>query len=182
MVMPFYGHGKEHGEARYFSNFAQHEPFLFEFPTEVCAPRKPELCAFSEKAIMLAKAARFGDAETFEAIREAKTPMQAKKLGRQVRGFDEQSWAEVVETVAFEVVLQKFRQVPGLKEILLRTGSQIIAEASPRDTIWGIGLAGTDPRTQDPDQWKGRNILGTALMRARHELGGEEPPAKRPKK
>ena len=53
---------------------------------------------------------------------------------------------------------------------LLKTGDIILAEASPYDKIYGIGLKPNDPRVQDPTQWKGQNLLGKALMKVREEL------------
>ncbi|RYF96968.1 MAG: DUF1768 domain-containing protein, partial [Chitinophagaceae bacterium] len=45
-----------------------------------------------------------------------------------------------------------------------------IAEASPIDTIWGIGLAADDPGIENPSNWKGENLLGYALMEVRDRL------------
>jgi len=45
-------------------------------------------------------------------------------------------------------------------------------EASPLDLVWGIGLAAADERAQDPQRWRGLNLLGFALMEARERLGG----------
>ena len=50
------------------------------------------MCDFSEKAIMLCKAAVMGDAEKFHEIAKAEKPYVAKQLGRQVRAFDEATW------------------------------------------------------------------------------------------
>jgi len=38
------------------------------------------------------------------------------------------------------------------------------------DRVWGIGLAADDARAQVPAEWKGLNLLGFALMRARATL------------
>jgi predicted NAD-dependent protein-ADP-ribosyltransferase YbiA (DUF1768 family) len=51
--------------------------------------------------MMAAKALLFGDAETAARMREAPHPGAAEALGRQVRGFQEQRWAER----RFEVVV-----------------------------------------------------------------------------
>jgi ribA/ribD-fused uncharacterized protein len=52
----------------------------------------------------------------------------------------------------------------------LNTGERVLVEASPRDRIWGIGLAADDDRASHPDQWRGLNLLGFALMKAREML------------
>lgn len=43
-------------------------------------------------------------------------------------------------------------------------------EASPYDTIWGIGASAYDEEARDPRDWKGENMLGFALMEVRDEL------------
>ena len=45
-----------------------------------------------------------------------------------------------------------------------------LAEASPYDAIWGIRLAASSPEARDPMKWRGRNLLGFALMEVRDEL------------
>ena len=57
-----------------------------------------------------------------------------------------------------------------MRSLLLSTGDKIIAEATVKDNIWGIGIDVGDPRVQDPKQWKGTNVLGFALMKAREQL------------
>ncbi|WP_338043434.1 NADAR domain-containing protein [Nonomuraea lactucae] len=59
-----------------------------------------------------------------------------------------------------------------MKEYLLATGSRILVEASPRDRVWGIGLAAGDERAASPATWQGLNLLGFALMAARDALSG----------
>lgn len=64
----------------------------------------------------------------------------------------------------------KFWQHEALAMKLLRTGQKPIAEASPSDSIFGIGLAPDNPLAQDPVNWKGMNLLGKALMQVREEI------------
>ena len=46
----------------------------------------------------------------------------------------------------------------------------MLVEASPVDTIWGIGLAADDKCATDPAKWRALNLLGFALMNARDQL------------
>ncbi len=59
---------------------------------------------------------------------------------------------------------------PQLRDFLAGTGSRVLAEASPRDRIWGTGLAAGDERAGSPERWPGLNLLGFALMEVRRQL------------
>lgn len=124
----------------------------------------------SEQAVMYRKALLFGSESIAKAILRAKTPNEAKALGQsRVIPFDEKIWEENREKVYFEVLIDKFSN-PNLRKTLLDTGNRTLVEASPRDLIWGVGLAETSPLIQYPNQWKGLNLLGKTLMRVREEL------------
>ncbi|MBP0451705.1 NADAR family protein [Kitasatospora sp. RG8] len=126
--------------------------------------------ASAEHWMMAGKARMFGDEAIVPRILAARTPAEAKKLGRQVRGFDEPAWA----AGRFELVTQgnvaKFGQDEALRAYLLGTASRVLVEASPVDRLWGIGLAADDERAQRPADWRGENLLGFALMEARTRL------------
>ncbi|MEV0297430.1 NADAR family protein [Nocardia sp. NPDC050710] len=129
----------------------------------------------AEHYMMWRKAMLFGDTETAAQVLAAEHPKQAKDLGRTVRDFDETAW----NAHRFEIVVAgsvaKFGQHAELSEYLLGTGDRVLVEASPVDRIWGIGLAADDPRVADPEQWRGLNLLGFALMCARGELRAAQP-------
>ena len=127
----------------------------------------------AEHFMMAAKALLFDDAETAERIRQAPHPAAAKALGREVRGFDEQRWADRRFDLVVAGNLAKFGQHRDLRDFLLGTGRTVLVEASPRDEIWGIGLAADDDRAASPENWPGLNLLGFALMEVRHRLSGQ---------
>lgn len=124
----------------------------------------------AEQFMMASKARLFGDDETLAKILAADDPATVKKLGREVRGFDSALW----DKVRFELVVTgstaKFAQNAELLAYLLGTGDAILVEASPHDTVWGIGLEANDAKVQDPRTWRGENLLGFALMKARDEI------------
>jgi ribA/ribD-fused uncharacterized protein len=125
----------------------------------------------AEHWMMAQKARLFGDEDVFQRIIAAKTPAEAKKLGRQVRGFDEAAWNAQRMDIVVRGNFEKFSQHPELREFLLTTQERVLVEASPVDHIWGIGLAADDERAADPRRWDGLNLLGFALMEVRDQLG-----------
>ncbi len=129
-----------------------------------------ETYASSEHFMMAAKALLFGDAEMAGRIRAAPHPRAAKELGRSVRGFDEQHWAERRFDLVVTGNLAKFGQHPELSEYLLTTGNRVLVEASPYDRIWGIGLTADHEDAMSPERWRGLNLLGFALMEVRQQL------------
>lgn len=134
--------------------------------------------ATAEHWMMAAKARLFADPEGERRVLAAQHPAQAKKAGRLVRGFDEETWRRERFRVVVEGSVHKFAAHADLRAFLLGTGERVLVEASPVDRVWGIGLAATDERATDPEQWRGPNLLGFALMRARTRLregqGGPE--------
>jgi ribA/ribD-fused uncharacterized protein len=124
----------------------------------------------AEHFMMAGKALLFGDADAAGRIRAAPHPGAAKELGRQVRGFEEKHWAERRFDLVITGNMAKFDQHPELRDFLLRTGNRVLVEASPRDRIWGIGLAADDDRATSPAHWLGLNLLGFALIEVRHRV------------
>jgi ribA/ribD-fused uncharacterized protein len=121
----------------------------------------------AEHFMMAEKAALFDDQEIRAQVLQAPTPNAAKALGRKVRGFNDQRWLQHRYDIVVRANQAKFSQNPELNEYLMRTGSRVIVEASPVDGIWGIGLAQDHLDVNDPNLWKGLNLLGFALMQVR---------------
>ncbi|MGW1229782.1 NADAR family protein [Streptomyces sp. NPDC002530] len=126
--------------------------------------------ASAEHWMMAGKARLFGDVEAAERAVAARSPAEAKKAGRLVRGFDEAVWERERFALVTEGSVHKFGGHPELGAFLRNTGDRVLVEASPMDRVWGIGLAADDPRAQDPERWRGKNLLGFALMEARAVL------------
>lgn len=124
----------------------------------------------AEHYMMVGKAELFDDHETLKEIIHAESPNQVKSLGRKVKNFDPQLWDRHKYQIVKQGNLLKFSQHHSLKTFLLSTEDKILVEASPYDTVWGIGMPETDPRAENPLQWNGENLLGFALMEVRDEL------------
>jgi ribA/ribD-fused uncharacterized protein len=124
----------------------------------------------AEHWMMAEKARLFKDEDAVRRVLAAKKPDEAKFIGRYVQNYNDEQWA----AVRFETVIRgniaKFEQNPKLGDALMATGNKVLVEASPFDTIWGIGMGEEDPRSRDPRQWLGQNLLGFALMEVRSRL------------
>jgi hypothetical protein len=133
---------------REFSNFAP-------FPIELDGQSWPS-------AEQYYQAQKFTDAALQEKIRTAKKPVIAKKLAQTHTNKTRADWAEAKDAVMERAVRCKFEQHAGLRELLLSTGDEVLAEAAPNDYCWGVGA-------------DGQNRLGLLLMHIRSELRGEVP-------
>ena len=124
----------------------------------------------AEHWMMAKKAELFNDVEIAERIMQAKSPAEAKKLGRLVKNFSPGLWNEHKFRIVIEGNYHKFSQHKPLLDFLLQTGERVLVEASPVDPVWGIGLAAEDDKASNPLLWKGENLLGFALMEVRDRL------------
>lgn len=124
----------------------------------------------AEQYMMAKKALLAGDLQSYALIMNESDPSKCKKLGKLVKGLDVSAWDRCKEEVVYHANLAKFSQNEKALKYLLSTGNKILAEASPYDTIWGIGLEASDFNSTKPDRWPGQNLLGKTLMRVRDEL------------
>jgi ribA/ribD-fused uncharacterized protein len=120
--------------------------------------------------MMYRKAEVFGDNEIAAEVLSAKSPGEAKALGRQVRGFDADTWLEFRWDIVVSANVAKFSQNTALREYLLGTRERILVEASPVDSVWGIGMDKAAATHVHPKDWQGENLLGFALMEARERV------------
>lgn len=127
----------------------------------------------NEQYMMAKKALLCGDTRTYNKIMAESDPATCKAYGKSAVNFNQYKWDSCKEEIIYNANYAKFSQNPELKAALLATGDAIIAEASPYDKIWGIGLKATDPNAQIPSKWQGQNLLGKTLMRVRTALSEE---------
>lgn len=124
----------------------------------------------AEHWMMAKKAKLFKDDKILDKVLQAKSPAEAKKFGREVKNYNETLWLAARFDIVKEGNYHKFNQNPELKEFLINTKDRVIVEASPVDAIWGIGLASDHKDIENPEKWRGLNLLGFALMEVRDEL------------
>lgn len=104
-----------------------------------------------------------------DAVRRARTPMQAKIVGNDRSRLLRADWEQVKVDIMRQAVLRKFEVHDDIREILLATGEEVLVENSPTDYYWGCGIRKT-----------GKNMLGKVLMEVREifrrrERGEAEP-------
>jgi len=124
----------------------------------------------AEHYMMEGKARVFNDVEIAAKIIASDSPHKAKQLGREIRGFNDKAWNQHKYEIVKQANYLKFTQNEGLQKFLLNTTDKIIVEASPDDRIWGIGMAENHSNVANPNEWKGSNLLGFALMEIRDEI------------
>jgi ribA/ribD-fused uncharacterized protein len=158
----FWGHTPKHPDSVGKECFSQWYPARFVVGGHSFAT--------AEHFMMHGKAKLFGDEDAAKQILASDDPGEVKAMGRAVRDYDDARW----EAARFDVVVEgnvaKFSQNERLRGFLLSTRDAVLVEAAPRDTIWGIGLGAENPRAKSPRDWRGRNLLGFALMRARDTI------------
>jgi ribA/ribD-fused uncharacterized protein len=128
-----------------FNNFSAH---AIEF--------RGKLCPTAEHAYQAAKCT---DPEGQEAIRQARSPLQAKALANETyKAARDPDWASKKLAVVEEILRTKLAQHPEAQEALRDSGNEDIVEDSPTDYFWGAGADGT-----------GQNMFGKLWMKIRAE-------------
>ena len=123
-----------------------------------------------EQFMMYQKAVYFGDNRTAEKIIITQDVAYIKELGRSVTGYNDSIWNGIRQIIVYEGLLAKFSQDDFLCGKLRETGRAVFAECAVKDRIWGIGRSMNDPKRMFPEQWKGQNLSGFALMMVRDRM------------
>lgn len=122
-----------------------------------------------EQYMMYCKALIFKDKESCIKIMLADNPRDQKAAGRLIKNFDQEIWDQHKYKIILRGNFLKFSQNEKIKEELLKS-NKILVEASPFDRIYGIGIKFDDDKILDESNWKGKNLLGKALMEVREKL------------
>jgi ribA/ribD-fused uncharacterized protein len=144
--IPFCRVNEPYGE---FSNFAP-------YPIEL----KGKVWSTSEHYF---QAQKFAGTEHEEAVRLAKSPMVAARMGRSRECPLRTDWEMIKDDVMREALRAKFEQHPALRSLLLKTGDAELVEHTANDRYWADGGDG-----------RGRNRLGQLLMELRKKLQTED--------
>lgn len=131
-------------------------------------PINGDLSITSEKFYMLMKATAFHDFNTLSLIANSTSPKEAKKLGRLVHNYDQVIWDKMKFEVMIAAIKLKVAIDHNFKDVLLASKPKVLVEASPFDSIWGIGYR--EANAMDNIEKWGENLLGKALMNVRNLL------------
>jgi ribA/ribD-fused uncharacterized protein len=105
------------------------------------------------------QAAKCTDPDGQEAIRNARSPLQAKILANEVyKAARDPDWGSKKLAVVEEILRAKLAQHPEAQEALRESGDEDIVEDSPTDYFWGAGADGS-----------GQNMFGKLWMKIRDE-------------
>jgi N-glycosidase YbiA len=141
-IIRFYRVNEPYGE---FSNFSPH-PFDLDgrvWPT----------------AEHYFQAQKFSGTEHEEAVRLARSPMIAARMGRSRERPLRPDWETMKDDVMREALRAKFTQHPALGSLLLTTGDAELVEHTNNDAYWADGGDGS-----------GKNRLGQLLVELRQQL------------
>src|SRR5262245_52797361 len=126
MTISFYSKSETHRE---FSNFAP-------FGIDLDGKRWPTVEHYYQ-------AQKFSDAALQSKIRKAEKPIIGKNLADSNKAAMRPDWDAVKVDVMYRAVRRKFELHQTLRELLLATGDEDIAETAPTDYFWGVGREGT---------------------------------------
>jgi ribA/ribD-fused uncharacterized protein len=126
----------------------------------------------TEQFMMYHKAMLFFDIECAKKIMATNDVRKIKAYGREVKFFNSKVWDYYKVEIVYAANKAKFTQNTTFREILIATNGKTIVEASPNDSIWGIGLSKDDILSSKRNTWKGHNLLGEVLTLLRIEVNG----------
>ena len=119
---------------------------------------------------MYRKCMILGDEAAAKQVMTTDDPGQQQAIGRNARNYHNTVWDGDCQVVAMRGLLAKFSQHDDLRKKLLDTGNAYLVECARSDRRWACGIGLYDDNRRDIDRWKGKNILGFALMEVRKSM------------
>jgi len=151
-----------------FCNFTKCK-IKFADPYYVGYDEDPMVFTSSEQMFMWKKAQFFNDHEISRKIYETSDPETARKLGREVKNYNDRLWSKERYNIMKSIVQAKFIQNKDLRDELLnpKYEGKHFVEASPYDRVWGIGCDESSALKLDNYKNWGENNLGKILDEVR---------------
>ena len=147
---------------------------FFGFETPLCNSRystfvlKDVSYNSMDQYITAMKAKLFHDEDAYKAAMNTEQPIHVKRIP--VHGYDEVVWVQKAEKILYKGLKEKFKQNPGYRKYLIKTGDNQMVYCDPKDKIYGTGTTIWDPNSTSPDKWPGKNLLGKNLEKIRTEF------------
>lgn len=127
-----------------------------------------------EQYIAYMKCILFGDNDAALSVLETKRESRQRDIANNSEAFLETVWKGERQIVVIKGLLAQFRQNPEIKEKLLSTGDAYLVSCSHMDVIYSCGYRIDEEKHLDASKWRGRNVLGFALMAVRSILQSEQ--------
>ena len=122
----------------------------------------------TEELIQYQKAKLFGDKQMEHSILTVKSPIECKKLSKNISNFNYKRWMENAKDLCKDGIEAKFVQNPQLMQTLLETGHKKLVECT-KDYLWGTGVALSDPQCLTEKCWKGQGLQSIMLQEIRQK-------------
>ncbi len=90
-----------------------------------------------EQYMMYMKALTFNDTESADKILSISDVAEIKELGRNVKNYNDVIWNGVRQVIIYKGLTEKFKQSIELRELIIFTGEDVLAECAVSDKIWG---------------------------------------------
>jgi ribA/ribD-fused uncharacterized protein len=122
-----------------------------------------------EEYLFVKKAEFANDDSAKHRILKASTPADCKQIGKGIV-VDRKKWQSQEIAVMTKALFEKFNQNQIPRDYLKKTGNKTLAEVSPTDRFWGIGMSLGKVASSNQLTWTGKNKLGELLMDLRSKL------------
>ncbi len=148
--------------------FSKASPFSNYYPSVFKIEGEDYTCR--EELIQAKKAKLFKDHHTYSKIKRASNLGEMKFLGREVKGFNQQTWTKFAPEVAATCQRETFSQNGDLRNYLISTRSKYLVEASPKDILCRIGMSIVNPDLMNKNTSWGKNYQVESLTETRRHI------------